>query len=84
MDSSPLVSPLDRFSTGLPGRRVPLSDAQPTVHRPWGMDHAVVPRPVELAGQHEKPTENRVTTTPTQVNNDGKVETDQVTETHTD
>ncbi|MCK9870034.1 hypothetical protein MRI28_10315 [Nocardiopsis dassonvillei] len=83
MDESPLASSRDRFPTGLPGRRVPISDEQPTSSRPWGMSRAVFPRPVML-GNHEKPTENRMVTRPTQFQNDGKIETDAVTETHTD
>ncbi|GAA3729994.1 hypothetical protein [Salinactinospora qingdaonensis] len=79
-----LVSARDRFSTGLPGRQVPVSTAEPTEHRPWGMDRAVVPLPVELAGKHEKPTENRAEKKKTQYQNDGKLETDQIAQTSTD
>ncbi|MEV2275540.1 hypothetical protein AB0I72_08125 [Nocardiopsis sp. NPDC049922] len=84
MEHAPLVAAKDRFSTGLPGRRVPVSEAQPSAYRPWGMDHAVVPRPVDMSGRHEKPTENKPVTRRTQYNDDGKLETDTVTETHTD
>ncbi|MGW5875070.1 hypothetical protein ACWFMI_00755 [Nocardiopsis terrae] len=83
MDNSPLVIPRDRFSTGLPGRRVPLSSARPAADRPWGMDRALTPNPTVTA-RHERPTENRVVSKPTQVQNDGKIETDTVTETQTD
>ncbi|CAM3815376.1 ATP-grasp-modified RiPP [Nocardiopsis rhodophaea] len=76
MSGSPLVLAHDRFPTSLPGRRVPVSDAEPTSHRPWGMSHAIEPRPTGVAGRHEKPTENRVETQPTQHNVDNKVETD--------
>jgi len=83
VNDSPLVNSRDRFSTGLPGRRIPISSGRPSPGRPWGMDRAVSPRPTTL-GRHEKPTENRIVSKPTQFQNDGKLETDTVTETQTD
>ncbi|MBV2363854.1 hypothetical protein ACFPZ0_17185 [Streptomonospora nanhaiensis] len=84
-DDNPLVLADDRFATGLPGRCVPVSDALPSAHRPWGMDRARVPRPVRLpTGKHQKPTENKIITRPTTINNGGKVESDTETQTVTD
>ncbi|MFW5415570.1 hypothetical protein J0910_02800 [Nocardiopsis sp. CNT-189] len=82
---SPLVMSRDRFPTGLPGRRIPLSDDAATAGRPWGMDRAVTPvRAAAADGRHERPTENRVETRPTQHNVDNKVEPDTQTVTVTD
>lgn len=83
MNDSPLVSSRDRFSTGLPGRRIPISSGRPSPGRPWGMDRVLAPRPLTL-GQHEKPNENRIVPEPTRFHNEGKLEADTVTEPPTD
>lgn len=48
------------------------------------MDQAVVPRPVDLAGKHEKPTTSRTEKVPTEYTKDGAVERDDYTQTVTD
>jgi len=83
MDGFPLVSSRDRFSTGLPGRRVPASDSRPSFERPRGMDRVLAPRPTTL-GRHDKPTESRIVPEPTRFHNEGKFEADTVTEPQTD
>lgn len=86
IDGTPLVRPGDRFPLGLAGRTVPVSAELPTAARPWGMDCAVIPTPVELPqlGKHEKPTRTYTRNVPTTFTNDSKPQTDQRTETVTD
>ena len=79
MDGFPLVSSRDRFSTGLPGRRVPASVGRPSFERPRGMDRVLAPRPLIL-GRHE----NRIVPEPTRFHNEGKLEADTVAEPPTD
>jgi hypothetical protein len=83
IDPTPLVRAGDRFPIGLPGHTVPLLPDQPTARRPWGMDHAVVPAPVE-AGKHEKPTSTKTEKKATTYTNDSKELPDPDTITVTD
>lgn len=83
MDGFPLVSSRDRFSTGLPGRRVPASVSRPSFERPRGTDRVLAPRPIIL-GRHEKPTESRIVPEPIRFHNEGELEADTVTEPPTD
>lgn len=81
LDNTPLVRPEDRFPIGLPGHTIPVSAEPPSgVARPWGMDRAAT-LPMT---KHEKPTGTRKETVKTQVSDDGKVRSDDYTQTVTD
>ncbi|MFD0902194.1 hypothetical protein [Actinomadura sediminis] len=85
MNDSPLVNPGDRFPLGLPGHVVPISPATPTeADRPWGLDRAVPPVPVQAMGKHGKPTGTRKVPRATTYTDDSVTRKDTVTETVTD
>lgn len=72
-DSDPLAPMSSRFPLSAAGGFIPLSQAQPSSERPFGLRFAVEPRPRECGRHEKKPT--RVTKTKeTRTTGDGKQE----------